>query len=237
MMNVLVMLIQKKHNGQETENSSYTATVGEILLALSIILLIGKKIFEKYCRNCFCSIILIALFLLFKIIFIPYSIGFINVEIFKCNIHRTAFIYWNAATSLYYLALFIICFFKEEINLLIYFLIGLSSTVIFFIPAFFHSKDIASAFVYFGLTFMELSFLIGSIYYARNSDNLERNESLNNLLVIDNYKYFIILILISLIIFVLFYFICCIVSSLGSQQTPYYRDQYGNLYDINKNRI
>lgn len=227
---------KKNHNG-ETENSSNTATIGEILLILSMILLIGKKIFEKYCRNCICSIILIAIFLLFKIIFIPYSIGFMNVEIFKCNIHRTAFIYWSAATSLYYLALFIICLLKDEINLLIYFLIGLSSSVIFFIPAYFHSKDITSAFVCFGLSIMELIFLIGSIYYAQDKDNLGENESLNNLLVIDNYKYFIILILISLIIFALYYFLCCIISSLGSQRTPYYVDRYGNLYDINKNRI
>ena len=44
---------KKKHDGQETENSSYTATVGEILVALSVLLLIGKKIFEKILQKLF----------------------------------------------------------------------------------------------------------------------------------------------------------------------------------------
>ena len=218
------------------QNKDYISTFLSAIFFLAIVLLIGKKIFEKYCRNCFCSLIMIIIFLFFKLVFIPFVIGFINVEIFKTSLHKSAFVYWCAATSLFYLAFFITSFIKNDIK--IFSLIGLTSCVIFAIPAYIHSKDIISACVCFGLSIIELIFLIGSIWYAEKEDNLEKNQSINNLFIIDNYKYFVVLIILALILYLIFIIICCIGGCFGGERgTPYYRDQFGNLYDINKNRI
>ena len=234
---ILAFIVDNVNVGYKKGEKKKNYEVIEIIVVLAIILFIGKKVFEKKCQHCCCAIILIIIFFFFKFTFILFSIGWINVEVFHESIHGSAFIYWNAATSLFYIGCFISCYIKKDISLLLYFLIGLSSSIIFFIPAYFHSHDIISAGIFSGLTFTEVIFFLGSIFYAQHNLNLEEGESLNNFVIIDNYKYFIVLIIFTLAIFLMFMLLCCVIGMISGKETPYYKDQFGNLYNINKERI
>ena len=138
-----------------------------VICFIGIIYYIGKKLFEKCCSCCFCSFILSLLLFLFKMYFIPYIIGFLNVEIFKYSIHNSAYFYWNAATTLFYFFLFILCFIKDEINVCIYFTIGLVCSIMAYVPVYILYHDIKSAGVCAGLTMIEVIFQILAIYYAK----------------------------------------------------------------------
>ena len=173
---------------------------------------------------------------LFKVLFIPYVIGFLNVEIFKNSVNNDAYVFWSGATGLFYLSLFIVCFLKGEINIFIYFIIGLCCSVIPSVVLFIN-KDTYTAAVCGGLTLIEVVFQVGAISYAKSKDYLDENQKMNNILIIDNYKYFVVLIIFTYAIFLFFALICCIAGGAGGDRTPYYKDQYGNLYDINKNPI
>ena len=207
-----------------------------ILCFINLIFIIGKKIFEKFCPFCFCSIILSLILALFKIFSIPYAIGFLNVEIFKNSVNNDAYVFWSGATGLFYISLFIVCFLKREINIFIYFIIGLCCSVIPSVVLII-SRDTYTAIVCGGLTLIEVILQVGAISYAKSNGNLDENQKMNNILIIDNYKYFIVLIIFTYVIFLFFVLICCMASCAGGERTAYYKDQYGNLYDINKNRI
>ena len=130
-----------------------------------------------------------------------------DIKIFKYSIHNSCYFYWNIATGLFYLSLFLSCFLiKKNINSLIcyYSLIGLFWCIIFFLIEYFIYKDFKSAGVCAGLILIEEIFQIASIYYSDKKDYLEEDKKMNNLIIIDGFKYFVVL-LISLIVTVLIF--------------------------------
>ena len=59
---------------------------------------------------------------------------------------------------------------------------------------------------------------------------------MNNVIIIDNDKYVVVMILFSLLIYFLFILVCFAIGGCGDR-AAYYKDNYGNLYDIDKMRI
>jgi hypothetical protein len=195
---------------------------------------LGKKMYVKCCDFCFFSIILSIILLIFKIVFVPFAIGLLNVEIFKYTVHNSCYFYWNIGTALFYLTLIISCFLMKDIKSLFnyYCLIALIWSAIFFLIEYLIYKDLKSAGVCAGLILTEEVFEIGSVFYAEKQNFLSEQKKMENVVVIDDFKYFIVMVIIAILMYLMLMLIVCFITCICHTENDYkyYKDQYGNIY-------
>ena len=170
----------------------------------------------------------------------------------------------NMTMFVFYLALIIFHCVKKEVILLAYFIIGMIICLIMFLSLL--SINVAFAGFCALFLFLELSLLILVIKIAISKQKLEEDNFINNILIIDFYKYLIVMVMAFIILTILIYLIyfACLVlkfcceclrpkpntvdshgnvydqygNSMGHYSTkPKYVDSAGNVYDKHHNKI
>ena len=139
----------------------------------------------------------------------------------------------HLALFVYYLTLSILTY-CYKLQLLIYFIIGLAITIIMFCSL------IAINIAFAGYTalfiFLEISILLLVLKIAIHQKKLDENKFLNNLIILDYYKYAIIMLISFIILTIFIYIVYCMCLCLKyfcqkctSQASTV--DNDGNVYD------
>ena len=251
-----------------------------IFILIAVTLLGAVRGYDKWDQNNICGIMLIIYFFVFKICFyiffyyIIYKIGIQNLFNMRTETPYTfddplpevlgTFDFANMAMFVFYLALIIFNCIKKEVILLTYFIIGMIICLIMFLSLL--SINVAFAGFCALFIFIELSILILVIKVAISQQKLEEDNFINNILILDFYKYVIIMVIALIVLTILIYliyFICLVLrfcceclrpkpntvdshgnvydqygNSMGHySKKPKYVDSEGNVYDKHKNKI
>ena len=111
---------------------------------------------EKYCINCFMSVLLVIFLTMFKILFIGLLFEMIDSEYFNYSVEPDVYVYWNVITALFYMSLIIYNYLKKDINFGIYSIIGLCYCIICFFIVFFTHDDKKNSLVFIILAGTEI---------------------------------------------------------------------------------
>ena len=220
-----------------------------IIFAVAGVILFGAiRCYDEKFDNNACSIIVYIYFFIFKILFFIYIyfiVSKVNIDHIYCTptasisgIFSNKTIFGNfdfahLALFVYYLTLSILTY-CYKLQLLIYFIIGLAITIIMFCSL------IAINIAFAGYTalfiFLEISILLLVLKIAIHQKKLDENKFLNNLIILDYYKYAVIMLISFIILTIFIYIIYCMCLCLKyfcqkctSQASTV--DNDGNVYD------
>lgn len=224
----------------------------EITIALiACFLLITIRGYDgKYSDSKCCSVFLFIIFFIFKIcffIYIYYIVEIIDYKYIYCSkseshkairdINRTSlgnFDFLNMTVFAYYLTLLIFTAIKKRVVFLFYSLMGLGISLTMFFSLF--AIDIPFAGFTLLLIAIEIGLFLLVLKITIAKKKLEEHEFLNNILILDYYKYIVFMVISFLFLALIYYIIYCfcmilkcICESCESKATKV--DDKGNVYD------
>ncbi len=214
--------------------------IAYFVLCLCLFFSFGKYIETNDCGRG-CSIFLFILFTIFKICFYvilyQFLLDYVNKEQTMTELPSYLFFFSNIGTGAFYIILIIYSCIRE-VNLLIAFGIGFFVSLIFFVSLFPSINVTVGAFVA-GFILIEVAALIISMLISKKTYILEDGEPINNILMIDYYKFFIIMLLSYLILMLclLMLYCFCLMLSYCCSSKPTYTDSKGNIYDQFHNKM
>ena len=218
---------------------------GLILIILGIIIFQSIKKYTKSYNSEYTITILIGL-IIFKTLFflvLSYAEYYSNSQVDSQTYDNVSdieykflqiphFLFESAGTVLFYLFLIIYSKIQPEINLGVVGLLGVIASAATYAPLYFYFEQMLANIVA-GLIMIEVGALIFSIYMSRKKELLLNNETVNNIIIIDYYKFFLIacafLVMILVYIFMLYCFCLCLSGMCQRRPTSY--DSHGNIYD------
>jgi hypothetical protein len=149
-----------------------------------------------------CAISIFILLCVFKILFfiiIYYIVDYFKIKHFyrvnEDDLDNETifgnFDFANLAIVVFYLALIIFTLCKNQINLLIYFIIGFIITLTMFLSLL-YIHVLFGAYTA-GLIFLEIAIFLLVAKISTSKNKLEENNLFNNIFIIDSYKYYVIM--------------------------------------------
>lgn len=218
-----------------------------ILFILGIVLFISIQKNEQN-TSAGCAFCLFLMFFIFKISFsfyLNYLEKYINIKnnpfdydddfYRKKYLHIPHLLFSNISTGVFYICLIIYIKIKVDISLLIIFIFGIIISIVTFVVLF-PIYNVTLAGIVVGIIFLEILSLIISISIAKNNNLLEEDETLNNSVNIDYYKFFLIMCIFFLTALLILFAIGCVCSILAAccgqeESKAKYYDKKGNVYD------
>ena len=142
------------------------------------------------------------------------------------------FLFESAGAALFYIFLIIYSKIQPEINLCVVGFLGVIASVATYVPLYFYFEEMLANIVA-GLIMIEVGALIFSIYMSRKKELLINDETLNNIIIIDYYKFFLLMcaFLVMILVYIFMLYCLCLCLYGMCRRTPTSYDSHGNIYD------
>ena len=194
-------------------------------LLTSVVFFLIREGFNIESNSIRCAISIFILLCVFKILFfiiIYYIVDYFKIKHFyrvnEDDLDNETifgnFDFANLAIVVFYLALIIFTLCKNQINLLIYFIIGFIITLTMFLSLL-YIHVLFGAYTA-GLIFLEIAIFLLVAKISTSKNKLEENNLFNNIFIIDSYKYYAIMMTFYAIFVVLSYIFWYLLMCLGT---------------------
>ena len=207
-----------------------------IIVFLGVFVLLSIRCYDEKLDNNACSVFVIIIFIIYKIFFHEFIYCLIYkvlrmyfVPLFIGVLHSTLFVYYL------FLIIFTCCY---KLQLLVYFIVGLVLTLIMFGGLCSIAVDYAG--IYAGFVFVEICILLLALKIAIYKKKLDEKRFVDNMIIIDFYKYVVPMILsyvVMIIAIYAIYCVCLILKACCCKSKPTSVDEDNNVYDQFKNKI
>ena len=204
---------------------TYLWMIGFFGLLTSVVFFLIREGFNIESNSIRCAISIFILLCVYKILFfiiIYYIIDYFKIKHFyrvnEDDLDNETifgnFDFANLAIVVFYLALIIFTLCKNQINLLIYFIIGFIITLTMFLSLLYIHVlfDAYTA----GLILLEIAIFLLVAKISTSKNKLEENNLFNNIFIIDSYKYYVIMMTFYAIFVVLSYIFWYLLMCLGT---------------------
>ena len=204
---------------------TYLWMIGFFGLLTSVVFFLIREGFNIESNSIRCAISIFILLCVYKILFfiiIYYIVDYFKIKHFyrvnEDDLDNETifgnFDFANLAIVVFYLALIIFTLCKNQINLLIYFIIGFIITLTMFLSLL-YIHVLFGAYTA-GLIFLEIAIFLLVAKISTSKNKLEENNLFNNIFIIDSYKYYAIMMTFYAIFVALSYIFWYLLMCLGT---------------------